>query len=52
VLGVALGLDLDFAGIFAVQRAAAQVIPALAALAQPPSAEPEARPVLVGPAHP
>jgi NADH-quinone oxidoreductase subunit G len=51
-LGVALGLTLDYAGIFAIQREAAASIPALAALAQPPSPEPEPEPVLIGPAHP
>jgi NADH dehydrogenase/NADH:ubiquinone oxidoreductase subunit G len=51
-LGVALGLDLDYAGIFAIQREAAAAIPALAALAQPPSPEPAPEPVLIGPAHP
>ena len=51
-LGVALGMNLDYAGIFAIQREAAATIPAMAALAQPPSAEPEPQPVLVGPAHP
>jgi NADH-quinone oxidoreductase subunit G len=51
-LGVALGLDLDYAGIFAIQREAAAAIPELAALAQPPSPEPAPDPVLVGPAHP
>jgi NADH-quinone oxidoreductase subunit G len=51
-LGVALGLDFDYAGIFAIQREAAAAIPALAALAQPPSPEPAPEPVLIGPAHP
>ena len=51
-LGIALGLDLDYAGIFAIQRDAAKAVPALAALAQPPAPEPEPAPVLVGPAHP
>jgi NADH-quinone oxidoreductase subunit G len=51
-LGVALGLDFDFAGIVAIQREAAAAIPALAALAQPPSPEPAPEPVLIGPAHP
>ena len=36
-LGAALGLDLDYAGIFPIQREAASKVPALAALAQPPS---------------
>jgi NADH-quinone oxidoreductase subunit G len=51
-LGIALGLDLDYAGIFAIQRDAAKAVPALAALAQPPAPEPEPQPVLVGPARP
>ena len=51
-LGVALGLDFDYAGIFAIQREAAAAIPALAALAQPPSPEPAPEPVLIGPTHP
>ncbi|HXB04296.1 MAG TPA: hypothetical protein VNY77_05440, partial [Candidatus Angelobacter sp.] len=51
-LGAALGITLDYAGIFAIQREAATAVPALAALAQPPSPEPAPVPVLVGPAHP
>src|ERR1700730_13438487 len=51
-LAVALGMNLDYAGVFAIQREAAASSPALAALAQPPSAEPEPEPVLIGPAHP
>jgi len=51
-LGATLGIDLDYAGIFAIQRDAAAAIPALAALSQPPSTEPAAEPVLIGPAHP
>jgi NADH-quinone oxidoreductase subunit G len=51
-LGTALGMDLDYAGIFPIQREAATKAPALAALAQAPSAVPEPMPVLVGPAHP
>jgi NADH dehydrogenase/NADH:ubiquinone oxidoreductase subunit G len=51
-LGVALGLDLGYAGIFPIQRDVAREIPALAVLAQPPSAEAEPARVLVGPAHP
>jgi NADH-quinone oxidoreductase subunit G len=51
-LGAALGLELDYAGIFPVQREIAGKIPALAALAQPPSPDPEPAPVLVGPARP
>ncbi|MEO8745314.1 MAG: 2Fe-2S iron-sulfur cluster-binding protein [Candidatus Dormiibacterota bacterium] len=51
-LGVALGLNLDYAGIFTIQRELASKVPALAALAQPPSPEPAPQPVLVGPAHP
>src|SRR5713226_184258 len=51
-LGVALGMRLDYAGIFAIQREAAAAIHALAALAQPPAPEPAPEPVLIGPAHP
>jgi NADH-quinone oxidoreductase subunit G len=52
-LGVALGMDdLDYAGIFPIQREAAAKAPALAALAQSPSPDPVPGPVLVGPARP
>jgi len=51
-LSVALGRRLDYAGIFPIQRELAALVPALAAAAQGPSPEPEATPVLVGPAHP
>jgi NADH-quinone oxidoreductase subunit G len=51
-LGAALGVTLDYAGIFPIQRDAAAKAPALAALAQSPSPEPVPGPVLVGPAHP
>jgi NADH-quinone oxidoreductase chain G len=51
-LAVALGLSLDYAGIFPIQREAAAKAPGLAALAQTPPAEAEPAPVLVGPAHP
>jgi NADH-quinone oxidoreductase subunit G len=51
-LGAALGLTLDYAGIFPIQRDAATSFPALGALAQPPSPEPEPVPVLLGPARP
>ena len=51
-LGAALGLELNYTGIFPIQREAASKIPALAALAQPPSPEPKPEPVMTGPAHP
>jgi NADH-quinone oxidoreductase subunit G len=51
-LGAALGLDLDYAGIFPIQRDVASGYEALSALAQPPSPDPEPSPVLVGPARP
>ena len=51
-LGVALGLKLDYPGIFSIQREAAAQVPALAALAQRPAVEPEPARVLMGPAHP
>ena len=51
-LAAALGLELDYAGIFPIQRDIASKFPGLAALAQPPSAELEPARVLVGPARP
>ncbi len=51
-LGIALGMDFDYAGIFPIQREAAAKATALAALAQSPSPDPVPGPVLVGPAHP
>jgi hypothetical protein len=51
-LSVALGLRLDYAGIFPIQRELAALVPALAAVAQAPSPDPQPAPVLVGPAHP
>ena len=51
-LGVELGLTLDYTGIFPIQRELAALVPALAAVAQPPDPEPEPTPVLIGPAHP
>ncbi|MGH7765670.1 MAG: 2Fe-2S iron-sulfur cluster-binding protein [Candidatus Dormibacteraceae bacterium] len=51
-LGTALGVELDYPGIFPIQREIAGKVPALAALAQPPSADPLPQPVLAGPAHP
>jgi len=44
--------DMDFAGIFQVQRAAAQASPAFSALADPPAPGPVPTPVLYGPARP
>jgi NADH dehydrogenase/NADH:ubiquinone oxidoreductase subunit G len=52
-IGQRLGVDgLDFAGIFQVQRAAAQARPAFADLAEPPPPDPAPTPVLYGPARP
>jgi NADH dehydrogenase/NADH:ubiquinone oxidoreductase subunit G len=51
-LSVALGMHLDYTGIFPIQREVASVVPVLAALAQPPDPEPQPEPVLSGPAHP
>ena len=51
-LGVALGMNLDYPGIFPIQREAAAKVPSLGALAQAPSPDREPAPVLVGPAHP
>jgi NADH-quinone oxidoreductase subunit G len=52
-IGQRLGVtNLDFAGIFQVQREAARANPAFAALADPPAPDPEPTPVLYGPARP
>ncbi len=51
-LGAALGVTLDYAGIFPIQREMASKIPSLSALAQHPAADPDPTPVLIGPAHP
>jgi NADH dehydrogenase/NADH:ubiquinone oxidoreductase subunit G len=51
-LAIGLGLDLGYAGFIPVQRDAASVIPAFAALARPPAPEPPPTPVLLGPARP
>ena len=51
-LGAALGVRLDYPGIFPIQRELASKVPAFASLAQPPSPDPAPPPVLVGPAHP
>jgi NADH-quinone oxidoreductase subunit G len=51
-LGRAMGMDLDYMGIFPIQREAASTIPALAALSQQPDPEPEPDPVLLGPSRP
>jgi NADH-quinone oxidoreductase subunit G len=51
-LGRRLGLPLDYAGIFQLQREAAAAFPTLAALAQPPAASPPPTPVLYGPSRP
>ena len=51
-LGRALGMDLDYLGIFPIQREAATAIPALSALSQQPDPEPEPDPVLLGPSRP
>jgi NADH dehydrogenase/NADH:ubiquinone oxidoreductase subunit G len=51
-LASALGLELDYAGIFPVQRDAAKANALFAALAQPPSPVPAPTPVMIGPAHP
>jgi NADH-quinone oxidoreductase subunit G len=51
-LGAALGVELDYFGIFQIQRDVATGYAALAALAQPPSPAPEPAPVLMGPARP
>jgi NADH-quinone oxidoreductase subunit G len=51
-IAVALGVELDYAGIFPIQREIASKFSGLAALAQPPSPDPEPARVLVGPARP
>ena len=51
-LGAALGVSLDYPGIFGIQRDLASAIPAFGPLAQPPTPEPPLAGVLVGPAHP
>ena len=51
-LAAALGLNLDYAGVFPIQREIAAKVPALAALAQQPDPEPAPDPVMIGPAHP
>ena len=51
-LATALGLELDYAGIFPIQREVAGGYAELAALAQPPSPDPAPVPVLMGPARP
>jgi NADH dehydrogenase/NADH:ubiquinone oxidoreductase subunit G len=51
-IGERLGLDMDYAGIFQVQREAAGAVPAFAALASPPAPEPEPRVTMLGPARP
>jgi NADH-quinone oxidoreductase subunit G len=51
-LGRALGMDLDYLGIFPIQREAASTIPSLSALSQQPDPEREPDPVLLGPSRP
>ena len=52
-LGRGLGMDVDFAGVYAVQRAAAEAFPAaLAPLADPPAPAGLRNPTLQGPARP
>jgi hypothetical protein len=52
-IGQRLGLDdMDFAGIFQIQRHAARSAPAFAALAEPPDPDRAPTPVLYGPARP
>jgi NADH dehydrogenase/NADH:ubiquinone oxidoreductase subunit G len=47
-----LGLETEFLGIFQVQRAAAEAIPAFRDLAEPPAAAAAQRPTMLGPARP
>jgi len=52
-LGRRLGVDgMDYLGVFHVQRAAAESVPAFGALAAPPPPTPAPTPVLYGPARP
>jgi NADH-quinone oxidoreductase subunit G len=51
-LGQALGVNLSYTGVATLQREAAGRVPALAALAQPPSPEPRPQPVIIGSSHP
>jgi predicted molibdopterin-dependent oxidoreductase YjgC len=51
-LSARLGLETDPVGIFALQRAAAAELPALAALAHPPEVEVGPGPTLLGAARP
>jgi predicted molibdopterin-dependent oxidoreductase YjgC len=52
-LGQRLGVpDMDYLGIFHVQREAARLVELFSPLADPPSPLPEPTPVLYGPARP
>jgi hypothetical protein len=52
-LGQRLGLeDMDYLGVFQIQREAARVVDAFAALSEPPPAQRPATAVLYGPARP
>jgi NADH-quinone oxidoreductase subunit G len=51
-LATALGMDMEYTGIFPLQRDVAKSNPAFAQVAHPPAAEPEQTAVLIGPAHP
>jgi NADH dehydrogenase/NADH:ubiquinone oxidoreductase subunit G len=51
-LGVRLGAETDFPGVFAIQRAAAAQFPALASIADAPPPDPRPTPVMYGPARP
>jgi NADH dehydrogenase/NADH:ubiquinone oxidoreductase subunit G len=51
-LGERLGAEMDFAGVFGIQKAIAGDFPALAAIVEAPAAGPRPTPVLYGPARP
>ena len=51
-LGAALGVSLDYAGIFPIQAELAAKVAELAGLAQRPSPEPAPEPILIGPSRP
>jgi NADH-quinone oxidoreductase subunit G len=51
-LGERLGAEMDFAGVFGIQKAIAGDFPALAAIVEAPPAGPRPTPVMYGPARP
>jgi NADH-quinone oxidoreductase chain G len=51
-LGERLGAEMDFAGVFGIQKAIASDFPAVAGIVEAPPAGPRPTPVLYGPARP